>query len=97
MAVDSAGRIELVALQESWYADVQRFDGGLLILDPAGKIVDSAPRRSEIAGRQASALIYGAANIANEGSGQDSRDPLSLASGEAHSRLESRPETEGGN
>lgn len=58
IALGSGGRIEPAELQESWYNDVQLFDGGLLILDPAGQIVASAPSRPEIVGQYAPALVY---------------------------------------
>jgi len=58
IALDSAGRIELASLEESWYTNVLLFDGGLLVLDPAGQIAGTTLSRPEIMSKHAPALVY---------------------------------------
>jgi len=57
-ALDSAGVIAPETLAEHWYANIMRFDGGLLILDSAGQITAIAPQRPELVGMRASALLH---------------------------------------
>jgi two-component system nitrate/nitrite sensor histidine kinase NarX len=57
-ALANAERVDSAALEESWYADAQLFDGGLLLLDPAGRIVAGAPSRPKVLGRRVPALVY---------------------------------------
>jgi len=56
-ALDSAGRLAAEPLEEIWYANLLLFDGGMLLLDPAGQVVDCAPQRPALVGTRAPALL----------------------------------------
>ncbi|MBN1976535.1 MAG: HAMP domain-containing protein [Anaerolineae bacterium] len=54
----STERIDSAVLEGSWYADARPFDGGLLLLDPAGQIVAGVPSHPEVVGQRVPAMVY---------------------------------------